>query len=156
MDARAVSIKNDPEATHTMVGGLYWYPTKYGTGHTGFIYSWEKKNSDKFVGLDGNYSNKVGFVQRFKSKHAKYVSDPYAQVSLTNTVVTQKKKPKTEVIPSLNIPESVALRIDAGLVKNDPKDFLIYRLKIIALLCCITLIFNMLHERSKKANQYHI
>lgn len=78
MDARAVSIKNDPQAKIKHNGGSYWYATGYGSGHTGFIHSWDDKpNSNKFIGLDGNWSNQVSYVVRRKDKHAQYVSNPY-------------------------------------------------------------------------------
>lgn len=154
MDARAVSIKNDPQAKPGQeVGGLYWYPTKYGTGHTGFVYSWDKKNSDKFTGLDGNYTDKVRFVSRRKSDHAKYISNPYPQ-SESSTPVTIKKKDRPKPPPEIaEIPEEIALQIDAGNVTIDHGDYFRNRLKIIGLLCIITFVISMANARFKKDNK---
>lgn len=152
MDARAVSIKNDPPATTEFRGGAYWYPTSQGTGHTGLVYSWEKKNSDKFIGLDGNYSNMVRFVQRSKSKHAKYISDPYTGIQNYST------KKKSDYYGTTNrdyesIDEDLALAIDSGKITPSRSLDLAYRFKVIVLLCCIILILNTIHAQYQKRHK---
>lgn len=118
MNALAVSIKKDKPAMNSKLGCPYWYPTGYGSGHTGFVYSWdEKKDTDKFTGLDGNYTDKVRFVQRSKKKHAIYISDPYPTingevVAVTNTKPEKDKPEEVPVIEAESQPEQEVLVID--------------------------------------------
>jgi CO dehydrogenase/acetyl-CoA synthase beta subunit len=89
MDARAASIKNDPKAISKYVGCTYWYYTGYGSGHTGLIHQWEE-NSNKFIGIDGNWSDQVAYVVRRKDRHAQYVANPYNDENINDVQGTKE------------------------------------------------------------------
>lgn len=149
MDARAASIKNDPQATTLFEGGSYWYPTQYGTGHTGFVYAMDKKNSDKFVGLDGNYTDKVRFVQRTKEKHGKYFSNPYPDDEFV-PIVKVHKKVKQDYVEQIPLKEEEAILIDSGIILKPRPVFRPVQVKIFIVLCILYLTSRITYAQFKR------
>lgn len=98
IDGRAVSsLKKEINKKKVTPGDIFYVNTSVGTGHIGYVYKYYP-NKDRFVTIEGNYSNMVTSVTRkiSKSRYSNWIQNQKIQSTPSFNI---KKPNNTEPSP---------------------------------------------------------